>query len=181
MTGQIVLYTDGSAKGNPGPSGWCWWHAPDCWGAGGFDLATNNIAELTAVEQALVSLAHRPDLDLLVVTDSTYVMKSLTEYIHSWKRNGWMTSARKPVANVEIIRSIDKLIIDRGGIKWQWQKGHVGAHGNTQADAGASAAAESFRGRTPCPAGPGWTLAGSTVADKPASSPRPSEPAATLF
>lgn len=176
MNGQIVLYTDGSAKGNPGPSGWCWWHSPDCWDAGGFELATNNIAELTAVEQALVSLADLPHLDLLVVTDSTYVMKSLTEYIRSWKRNGWMTSARKPVANVEIIRRIDKLIIDRGGIKWQWQKGHVGAHGNTQADAGASAAAESFRSRTPCPTGPGWPGAGST-----GGSPRLSEPAATLF
>ncbi|MEI8082055.1 MAG: ribonuclease H [Actinomycetes bacterium] len=160
QTNQVIIYTDGAAKGNPGPAGWCWWHSDTCWGAGGFEVATNNVAELSAVEHALLAVAHRRELPLVLVTDSTYVMKSLTEYIHNWKRNGWMTSAKKPVSNRELIRRIDSLIVDRGGIRWQWQKGHVGAHGNTQADAGASAAATAFQEGSRCPSGPGWVDTG---------------------
>ena len=151
----VTVYTDGAAKGNPGPAGWCWWIADDSWAAGGFPRATNNVAELTAVAEALTALAGRPELHVTVVTDSKYVHDTLTRWIHGYRRNGWRTSKGTAVANAELIAAIDALIADRGGVTWRWQRGHVGAHGNTQADAGASAAAVAFQRRSVCPSGPG--------------------------
>jgi ribonuclease HI len=149
---RIVVFTDGAAKGNPGPAGWAWWVTPDVWQAGGWPHATNNLAELTAVEQALTALTdtyqHHP---LTIVSDSKYVIDSCSKWIHAYRRNGWRTSKGSAVANADTIRSIDALISGRGSeVTWRWQRGHVGAYGNTQADFYASAAADAFKaGRDP--------------------------------
>lgn len=109
-----------------------------------------------AVAQALQAL-DGIDADITVVTDSMYVHESLTKYVHAYRRNGWKTSKGGEVANKELIEQIDILIRRRGGISWQWQKGHVGAHGNTQADEGASRAAEGHKTNSEYPTGPGYT------------------------
>lgn len=163
---RVTVYTDGAAKGNPGPAGWCWWISDRSWASGGWLSATNNAAELTAVREALEALAEWPEMGLVVVTDSRYVLDTLSRWIHGYRRNGWKTSKGAPVANAELIVSIDELIRARGGVDWQWQRGHVGAHGNTQADAGASAAAESFRKGLSCPSGPGLTPSPTLLAQR---------------
>lgn len=151
----LTAYTDGAAKGNPGPAGWAWWVSDTCWASGGWEKATNNVAELTAVAQLLEALSDRPDVKVTIVTDSTYVRDSFTKWIHGYRRNGWRTSRGTPVANAALIQHIDRLIRARGGVDWRWQRGHAGAHGNTQADARASAAAEAFRRGSVPDGGPG--------------------------
>lgn len=152
-----TIYTDGAAKGNPGPAGWCWWAGPDSWASGGWAIATNNVAELTAAQQALVALEHDPHTPLVIVTDSRYVIDCLTKYIKGWMRNGWMTSKKAPVANAELIRKIHSLAQARTHpVQWEWLKGHSGAFGNTQADEGASNAALAHQYQRECPTGPGW-------------------------
>ncbi|GAB7110523.1 ribonuclease H [Streptomyces phaeofaciens JCM 4814] len=107
---------DGASKGNPGPAGWAWVvaddsEAPDRWEAGPLGRATNNVAELTALEQLLA--ATDPDVPLEVRMDSQYAMKAVTTWLPGWKRNGWKTSAGKPVANQELVVRIDELLDGR--------------------------------------------------------------------
>lgn len=155
---SYTIWTDGAAKGNPGPSGWCWWAGPECWAAGGWSTATNNIAELTAVGAALAALQGDLNTNVTIVTDSKYVINSMTKYIHGWKRNGWRTTKGDNVANIAYIKRIDELIRARNAtLNWEWVKGHTGVYGNTHADAGASQAAEAFAGRGTLRTGPGWT------------------------
>ncbi len=153
----LTVYTDGSSKGNPGAAGWCWWISDQCWQAGGLELATNNVAELTAVERALHSLAALPAVPLLVVTDSRYVLDTMTRYIYAYRRNGWRTARGSAVANSQLIASIEHLASARQSLSWRWQRGHVGAFGNTQADAGASMAAVVAGRGKPAVAGPGFS------------------------
>ena len=73
---RIEIHTDGAAKGNPGPAGWAWWVNPQLWQAGGWRHATNNLAELTAVAEALDTFRGH-DATLIIVTDSTRIDKAL--------------------------------------------------------------------------------------------------------
>ena len=95
---QVVAYTDGACKGNPGPGGWGAWlkygeHERELFG--GEVLTTNNRMELMAVIQALESLKRH--CTITIYTDSEYVRKGITEWIHNWKKRGWTTADRKPV------------------------------------------------------------------------------------
>ncbi len=131
----IEIYADGACKGNPGPGGWGAWLAFDghekelC---GGELLTTNNRMELTAVIRALEALK-RPS-KVKIYTDSVYVQKGITEWIHGWKTRGWRTSDKKPVKNDELWRELDGLS-QRHKIEWIWVKGHAGDVGNERADA----------------------------------------------
>jgi ribonuclease HI len=98
---------------------------------GGEAVTTNNRMELMAVIEALGALK-RP-CDVIVHTDSTYVMKGITEWIHSWKAKGWKTAAREPVKNVDLWTRLDELAAGHR-IKWVWVKGHSGHDGNERAD-----------------------------------------------
>src|SRR4051812_24032970 len=102
MVERIIAACDGASKGNPGPAAWGWVVAdeegrPVRWAAGPLGTATNNIAELTALERLLE--ATDPALPLEVRMDSQYAMKAVTTWLPGWKRNGWKTSGGKPVAN----------------------------------------------------------------------------------
>ena len=141
------IYTDGSCKRNPGP------------GAAAVVITTpkgaivnefvkaypdttNNRMELIAAIGALkaVKQAH-----LIIFTDSQYVFKGITSWINGWKRNGWMTSTKKPVENQDLWLELDTL--NRaypGKIEWRWVRGHNGAAGNERADALAQGAAEAL-------------------------------------
>ncbi|MEU7383117.1 MULTISPECIES: ribonuclease H [unclassified Streptomyces] len=116
MRERVVAACDGASKGNPGPAGWAWVVSDDAvspvrWEAGALGTATNNIAELTALERLLT--ATDPDVPLEVRMDSQYAMKAVTTWLPGWKRNGWKTAAGKPVANQELVVRIDELLQGR--------------------------------------------------------------------
>jgi ribonuclease HI len=132
---EVLIYTDGACKGNPGPGGWGAWlqsgnHEKELWG--GEARTTNNRMELTAVIEALASLKRR--CKVAVYTDSEYVRNGITTWIHGWKARGWTTADRKPVKNVELWQRLDELSRQHE-VQWNWVKGHAGDPGNERADA----------------------------------------------
>ena len=135
MTPQVVIYTDGACSGNPGPGGWgaILLHAGRrrelC---GGEPATTNNRMELLGAIQALEALTKPCKVELH--TDSQYVMKGISEWIHAWKRRGWLTADRKPVKNEDLWRRLDEARL-RHEVQWRWVKGHAGDVLNEAADA----------------------------------------------
>lgn len=98
---------------------------------GGEADTTNNRMELLAAINALEVLG-RPSV-ITIVTDSAYVKNGVTGWIHGWKRNGWKTSAKKPVKNVELWQRLDQAQA-RHDVTWEWVKGHAGHPENERAD-----------------------------------------------
>jgi ribonuclease HI len=154
MCAVIIAAADGSALGNPGPSGWGWYVDDTCWAAGGWAHGTNNKAELTAVLDLLQQTAHLSE-DLLVYCDSTYVINSVTKWMAGWKRRGWRKGDGKPVLNVEIMKALDQAVLGRR-VRFEWVKGHSGHPLNEAADRLANAAALSWKHRTAPAPGPGF-------------------------
>ncbi|MFB8028319.1 MULTISPECIES: ribonuclease H [unclassified Streptomyces] len=116
MNERIIAACDGASKGNPGPAAWAWVVAdgqgsPQRWEAGPLGTATNNVAELTALLELLRSTD--PAAPVEVRMDSQYAMNAVTKWLPGWKRNGWKTSAGKPVANRELVVGIDELLSAR--------------------------------------------------------------------
>ncbi len=133
-TPSVVAYTDGACKGNPGRGGWGVWmvsgaHEREMWG--GEMSTTNNRMELTAVIETLKALKRR--CKVVIYTDSEYVRKGITEWIHGWKRRGWKTADNKPVKNVELWRELEGLAAQHE-VEWRWVRGHNGDPGNERAD-----------------------------------------------
>ncbi len=138
---QVQLITDGACLGNPGPGGWASilrynHHKREL--AGSEPHTTNNRMELTAVIQGLKAL--REDCQVEVITDSEYVKNGITKWIHGWKRNGWRTSAKKPVMNQDLWEELDQEV-SRHNIRWTWTKGHADHDDNNRADELAAQAA----------------------------------------
>jgi ribonuclease HI len=98
---------------------------------GGEAVTTNNRMELTAVIEALTAL--KQPCDVILHTDSQYVMKGITEWIRGWKAKGWKTAAKEPVKNVDLWKQLDELVAAHH-IRWVWVKGHSGHDGNERAD-----------------------------------------------
>ncbi|MFB7636310.1 ribonuclease H [Streptomyces sp. NPDC056149] len=116
MSDRIIAACDGASKGNPGPAAWAWVTAdaeenPTRWEAGPLGSTTNNVAELTALAELLE--ATDPARPLEVRMDSQYAMNAVTKWIAGWKRNGWLTASKKPVANRELVMRIDALLDGR--------------------------------------------------------------------
>ena len=131
----MTIYTDGACSGNPGPGGWgallqFGEHEREL--KGGERNTTNNRMELTAAIAALETLKRTCKIHLH--TDSTYLRDGMTSWIHNWKRNGWRTTAKKPVKNVDLLQRLDEAIQSHD-IEWHWIKGHAGDPGNEAADA----------------------------------------------
>ncbi len=144
---EVVVYTDGACKGNPGPGGWGAWlvsggHEKELWG--GEPGTTNNRMELTAVIEALASL--KRTCRITVYTDSEYVKNGITTWIHGWKSRGWLTADRKPVKNADLWKRLEALAALHR-IDWRWVRGHNGDPGNERADALANRGVESSRQR----------------------------------
>lgn len=130
----VDIYTDGACKGNPGVGGWgalmeCNGHRRELFG--GEPLTTNNRMELLAVIRALEALT-RP-CQVRLHTDSLYVQKGISEWIHAWKKRNWLTADRKAVKNGDLWRELDALA-QRHRIEWLWVRGHSGHDGNEYAD-----------------------------------------------
>ncbi len=131
---DVIIYTDGACRGNPGPGGWGAWLT--CRGVhkelfGGEKETTNNRMELTAVIEALNALKRPCHIDLH--TDSQYVKNGMTQWIFNWKKNNWKTANKKPVKNAELWQALDEAV-RRHQIDWHWVKGHAGDEGNEMAD-----------------------------------------------
>ncbi|MDF2435460.1 MAG: ribonuclease [Mucilaginibacter sp.] len=140
----VEIFTDGACLGNPGPGGW---GALLRYGdaekeiSGGTPDTTNNRMELQAVISALAAL--KVPVKATIYTDSKYVQQGISEWIHGWKRNGWLTSAKKPVKNADLWRELDELT-KAHELTWKWVKGHAGHPENERVDALATAAAASI-------------------------------------
>ncbi|MCA6091166.1 ribonuclease HI [Streptomyces sp. SCA3-4] len=171
MSERIIAACDGASKGNPGPAAWAWVIAdaqgtPERWEAGPLGRATNNVAELTALEQLLG--ATDPAVPIEVRMDSQYAMNAVTKWLPGWKRNGWKTAAGKPVANQELVARIDALLTGRP-VEFRYVPAHQvdGDHLNAIADQAASDAATAQ-----LPAG---TSHGASVLPVPAPRPEPAQ------
>ena len=143
--GAVTIYTDGACSGNPGPGGWA--AILSARGKtkelyGGVPQTTNNRMELTAAIRGLEALK-RP-VTVAIHTDSQYVRQGITEWLPRWKRNGWKTSDRKPVKNVDLWQKLDALSA-KHDITWHWVRGHAGTEGNERADALAREAMKPFK------------------------------------
>ena len=131
---HVTIYTDGACSGNPGPGGWgafLSWNGHEKDLNGGEADTTNNRMELMAAIVALETLTKPCRVDLY--TDSTYVMKGMTEWLEGWKARGWKTAAKKPVKNKDLWERFDNAI-QRHDVQFHWVKGHAGDPGNERAD-----------------------------------------------
>ena len=131
----LEIYTDGACSGNPGAGGW---GAILRYGevekelSGAEQETTNNRMELTAVIEALKAL-HR-DCEIVIHTDSRYVMDGVTNWMPNWKRNNWRTSNKKSaVKNVDLWQELDNLLAQHR-VRWIWVKGHNGHPENERVD-----------------------------------------------
>ncbi|GHA67825.1 ribonuclease HI [Streptomyces tauricus] len=145
MAERVIAACDGASKGNPGPAGWAWvvgdgTGTPTEWEAGPLGTATNNVAELTALERLLTAVD--PGVPLEIRMDSQYAMKAVTTWLPGWKRKGWKTAAGKPVANQELVVRIDELL-DGRSVEFRYVPAHQvdGDPLNDFADRAASQAA----------------------------------------
>ena len=132
---NVIIYTDGACRGNPGPGGW---GAILLYGDkekelfGGEPETTNNRMELMAAIVALETL--NAPCQVVLTTDSKYVMDGITQWMANWKKRGWKTAWKQPVKNVDLWQRLDAAV-QRHEIDWQWVKGHSGHPGNERADA----------------------------------------------
>ena len=147
---ELFAYTDGACSGNPGPGGWGVLLramngdtiAKERELQGGEADTTNNRMELLAAIHALEALERASTIT--VVTDSAYVKNGVTSWIFGWKRNGWKTSSKKPVKNVELWQRLDTAQ-ERHTVEWKWVKGHAGHPENERADELARAGMAPFK------------------------------------
>jgi ribonuclease HI len=146
MGERVQIFTDGACSGNPGPGGWgalLRMKGKEKELCGGEKETTNNRMELTAAIEALNALKRPCEVDLY--TDSQYVKGGVTGWIFNWKRNGWKTSAKKPVKNEDLWRLLDSAL-ERHKVEWHWVKGHAGHEGNERADQLANKGMDPFKG-----------------------------------
>ncbi len=134
---MITIYTDGGCSGNPGPGGWAYCVSENgkivYSKSGGDESTTNNKMELTAVINALKYVIDSGEKECSILTDSQYVKNGITQWINSWKKNGWRTSNKSPVKNMEYWIELD-LLCSKLDCFFTWVKGHAGICGNEECD-----------------------------------------------
>ncbi|AJF63506.1 ribonuclease H family protein [Streptomyces vietnamensis] len=173
MVEKIIAACDGASKGNPGPAAWAWVigradGAIDRWEAGPLGRATNNVAELTALERLLEALD--PAVPAEVRMDSQYAMKAVTTWLPGWRRKGWKTAAGTPVANKDLVVRIDTLLTGRD-VDFVYVPAHQ-VDGDPLNDAADRAASHSARTQEPLASEGGAELPPAEPAAR-ASTPRP--------
>lgn len=134
---EIIIYTDGGCKGNPGVGAWAFvMYSNDkliTEQSSGVVYTTNNQMELTAVIVALRSCLKVNPEKIIVNTDSQYVKNGITSWVHNWKKNGWKTANKKPVKNKELWVELDQLN-SKLNVSYKWVKGHAGIDLNERCD-----------------------------------------------
>lgn len=134
MSQVVEMYTDGACRGNPGPGGWgvlLRFGEVEKTLHGGEVMSTNNRMELTAVIKGLQAL--NKTCDVVITTDSKYVLTGITEWMENWKKRNWRTANKKPVLNVDLWKELDEAVTGHA-IEWVWVKGHSGHAENEIAD-----------------------------------------------
>lgn len=140
---EILIYCDGACSGNPGPGGW---------GAivgieqkqilelgGHLGQTTNNQMELRGAIESLRKVESTPGA-VLLLTDSVYVIKGITQWAYGWQKRGWTTAEGKPVANREYWEELVNVVAKRkkkfleNKISWSYVRGHIGIKGNERCD-----------------------------------------------
>ena len=134
-TAQVMVYTDGGCRGNPGPGGWAALlrygdHERELTGAEA--QTTNNRMELMGAIGALEALTRSSRVALY--TDSQYVKKGMTEWLKSWIARGWLTADKKPVKNADLWQRLQTAAAGHQ-VEWHWVRGHNGDPGNERVDA----------------------------------------------
>jgi ribonuclease HI len=150
---EVLAFTDGAAKGNPGPGGWGAVvlvgsaAVRELGGSGG--ATTNNRMEMTAALEALEWLreaASPGSARITIATDSTYLMRGVSEWLPGWKKRGWKTKDGGDVANRDLWEKLDRTVAACGPVRWRYVPGHAGFPGNDRAD---EIASEFALGRPP--------------------------------
>jgi ribonuclease HI len=136
LDGEVLVWTDGACRGNPGPGGWAaivvWPDGEVAELHGGAVHTTNNRMEYTAALEGLRSLP--PGCRVCVVTDSRLMLDSMTKWISGWKRKGWRTAAGAPVKNQDLVLALDEEMARHERVRWHWVKGHAATELNDRAD-----------------------------------------------
>ncbi len=131
----LEIFTDGACSGNPGAGGWgavLRYGSVEKELSGGESNTTNNRMELTAVIESLKAL--KKSCEIVICTDSKYVMNGVLEWMPNWKKNGWKTANKKsPVKNLDLWQELDALL-EKHNVKWTWVKGHNGHPENERVD-----------------------------------------------
>lgn len=133
-TATVYIYCDGACRGNPGPGGWgvlLRYQQHERQLHGGVANTTNNRMELTAAIEGLRALTRSSRV--VLTTDSEYLRRGITEWIHSWKQRGWKTANKQPVKNVDLWQLLEQEV-KRHEVSWHWVKGHSGHPENELAD-----------------------------------------------
>ncbi|MBQ7456631.1 MAG: ribonuclease HI [Desulfovibrio sp.] len=151
---HIVIFTDGSCLGNPGPGGWAAIVRKDASSAvemsGGYRLTTNNRMEILSVIESLKTLEDPSEVDLY--SDSQYVCNAIEKHwISSWVRNNWVNSSKQPVKNQDLWRTLTPLL-ERHHVTFHWLRGHAGNSDNERCDVLARTCAS----RSDLPVDPGF-------------------------
>jgi ribonuclease HI len=134
---RVRIYTDGACSGNPGPGGWAallkyQGHEKEL--SGSARSTTNNRMEITAAVMAFRALKEPCRVD--IYTDSEYLKKGITEWIHTWKKLGWRRGSAgktRPLANADLWKELDD-VISRHQVSWHWVRGHAGHPENERVD-----------------------------------------------
>ncbi len=136
----ILAYTDGACAGNPGPGGFgAILVFPDGYVkelGGRKNRTTNNAMEIMAIIKSLETIADAL-FDVWVLTDSTYVIRGINQWIWGWKKRGWVTSKGDKVINKPLWQRLDQLVSARktmGSIEWKYVRGHAGVPANERCD-----------------------------------------------
>src|SRR3954470_8463801 len=129
--GALEVWTDGACSGNPGPGGWAWATEDGRQASGGAPQTTNQRMEIQAALEAVRAL----DGPLVVVSDSTYVVNCFRDgWWRGWLARGWLTSAKKPVANRDLWEPLVDAVRQRRDVTFRWVKGHSGDRMNDLVD-----------------------------------------------
>ena len=138
MSALVEIFTDGACRGNPGPGGWAAllrFADAEKLIKGATADTTNNRMELQAAIEGLRQLSRTSEVHL--TTDSEYVRKGISQWVHKWKQNGWRTAQKKAVKNQDLWELLDELVA-KHRIQWHWVKGHSGHPENERVDQAAN-------------------------------------------
>ena len=131
---KVEIFTDGACRGNPGPGGYgsiIRTKHQENEISGSAENTTNNIMELTAAVVALKQL--KEPCEVILTSDSQYLVKGMTEWIEGWVKKGWVTASKQPVKNKEIWEELERLNKIHK-ISWKWVRGHQGHKENERCD-----------------------------------------------